>query len=120
MEEVDFDNGFIFRYSAREGTRAQREKGEEVSEEVKEERNRELLQLLTRRAKQKAKQRVGSLVEILVEGPSKTKESRLTGRSRQNRPVIFEGGDRHVGQLLTVRITESTGFTDYADPSILG
>ena len=120
MEEVDFDNGFIFRYSPREGTRAQKETGGEVPEKVKEERNRELLQLLTRRAKQKAKQRVGSLVEILVEGPSKTKESRLTGRSRQNRPVIFEGGDRHVGQLLTVRITESTGFTDYADPSILG
>ena len=88
--------------------------------EVKEERNQELLRLLTRRAKEKAKQRVGSLVEILVEGPSKTKDSRLTGRSRQNRPVVFEGGERHLGQLLTVRITESTGFTDYADPSILG
>jgi len=34
--------------------------------------------------------------------------------------VVFEGGPRHLGQLLTVRITESTGFTDYADPSILG
>ena len=120
MEQVDFDNGFIFRYSPREGTRATKEKGTPVPEEVKEERNQELLRLLTRRAKEKAKQRVGSLVEILVEGPSKTKDSRLTGRSRQNRPVVFEGGERHLGQLLTVRITESTGFTDYADPSILG
>lgn len=119
MEEVDFDNGFIFRYSPREGTRATREKGKEVPEEVKEERNQELLRLLTRRAKEKAKTRVGSLVEILVEGASKTKESRLTGRTRQNRPVVFAGGERHWGQLLTVRITESTGFTDYADPSIL-
>jgi tRNA-2-methylthio-N6-dimethylallyladenosine synthase len=120
MEEVDFDNGFIFRYSPREGTRATQESGHRVPEQVKEERNQELLRLLTRQAKEKAKARVGSLVEILVEGPSKTKDSRLTGRSRQNRPVVFEGGDRHIGQLLTVRITESTGFTDYADPSILG
>jgi tRNA-2-methylthio-N6-dimethylallyladenosine synthase len=120
MEEVDFDNGFIFRYSHREGTRATRGEGQPVPEEVKEERNQELLRLLTRRAKEKAKTRIGQLVEILVEGPSKTNESRLTGRTRQNRPVIFEGGDRHVGQLLKVRVTESTGFTDYADPSILG
>lgn len=119
MEEVDFDNGFIFRYSPREGTRAMQELGTQLSEKVKEERNQELLRLLTRRAEVKAKERVGSLVEILVEGPSKTKASRLTGRTRQNRPVVFEGGSRHLGQLLTVRITESTGFTDYADPSIL-
>ena len=119
MEEVDFDNGFIFRYSPREGTRATRETGTPVPEKVKEERNQELLALLTRRAEAKAQGRLGSLVEILVEGPSKTKKSRLTGRSRQNRPVVFEGGERHWGQLLTVRITESTGFTDYADPSIL-
>lgn len=120
MEEVDFDNGFIFRYSPRQGTRAIREKAGQVPEKVKEERNQELLRLLTRCAKKKARDRVGTLAEILVEGPSKTKESRLTGRTRQNRPVVFEGSDRHLGQLLTVRITESTGFTDYADPSILG
>ena len=119
MEEVNFDNGFIFRYSPREGTRAAREKEREIPEIVMEERNRELLDLLTRQAEEKAKGRIGRLEEILVEGPSKTKDNRLTGRSRQNRPVIFEGGDRHVGQLLKVRITESTGFTDYADPSIL-
>ena len=120
MEEVDFDNGFIFRYSPREGTRATREKAGLVPEQVKEERNQVLLRLLTHRAKEKAKARVGSLAEILVEGPSKTNENRLTGRTRQNCPVVFEGSERHVGQLLKVRITESTGFTDYADPAILG
>ncbi|NBS54021.1 tRNA (N6-isopentenyl adenosine(37)-C2)-methylthiotransferase MiaB [bacterium] len=118
MEEVNFDNGFIFRYSPREGTRAAREKEREIPATIMEERNQELLHLLTRQAEKKAKGRIGRLEEILVEGPSKTKDSRLTGRSRQNRPVIFEGGNRHVGQLLNVRITESTGFTDYGDPSI--
>ena len=119
MEEVEFDNAFIFRYSPREGTRAAKEKANEVPEKVKEERNQDLLRLLTRQAKARAKGRIGSLVEILVEGPSKTNPDRLTGRTRQNWPVVFEGGFRHQAQLLTVRITESTGFTDYADPSIL-
>jgi len=119
LEEVEFDNAFIFRYSPREGTRAAKEKVNEVPEKVKEERNQDLLRLLTRQAKARAKGRIGSLVEILVEGPSKTNPDRLTGRTRQNWPVVFEGGSRHLAQLLTVRITESTGFTDYADPSIL-
>jgi len=119
LEEVEFDNAFIFRYSPREGTRAAKEKATEIPEKVKEERNQDLLSLLTRQAKARAKGRIGSLVEILVEGPSKTNAERLTGRTRQNWPVVFEGGARHLGQLLTVRITESTGFTDYADPSIL-
>jgi len=119
LEEVEFDNAFIFRYSPREGTRAAKEKANEVPEKVKEERNQDLLRLLTRQAKDRAKGRIGSLVEILVEGPSKTNPDRLTGRTRQNWPVVFEGGSRHQAQLLTVRITESTGFTDYADPSIL-
>ncbi|NBV96340.1 MAG: MiaB/RimO family radical SAM methylthiotransferase [Verrucomicrobia bacterium] len=119
MEEVGFDNGFVFRYSPREGTRALQSAGKEVPEETKERWNRSLLDLLDRQVAVTSPKRIGSLTEILVEGPSKTKESRLTGRSRQNRPVVFDGGARHLGQLLTVRITESTGFTDYGDPAIL-
>ncbi len=119
MEEVEFDNGFIFRYSPRDGTRAAKSQKSEVAESVKEEWNKALLDLLDRQVAVSAPRRVGTLTEILVEGPSKTKESRLTGRSRQNRPVVFDGSARHLGQLLQVRITESTGFTDYADPAIL-
>ena len=119
MEEVEFDNGFIFRYSPRDGTRAAKSQEPEVAESMKEEWNKALLDLLDRQVAVSAPRRVGTLTEILVEGPSKTKESRLTGRSRQNRPVVFDGSARHLGQLLQVRITESTGFTDYADPAII-
>ena len=119
MEEVEFDNGFIFRYSPREGTRAAKSGGNEVPETTKERWNRSLLDLLDRQVAVSSPRRIGALTEILVEGRSKTNESRLTGRSRQNRPVVFDGGARHLGQLLMVRIVESTGFTDYADPAIL-
>jgi tRNA-2-methylthio-N6-dimethylallyladenosine synthase len=119
MEEIEFDNGFIFRYSPREGTRAAEETGKEIPEKIKEKWNQELLDLLDQQVAVSSKKRIGTLTEILVEGPSKTNASRLTGRSRQNRPVVFAGGTRHLGQLIDVRITESTGFTDYADPAIL-
>lgn len=89
LEEVEFDNAFIFRYSPREGTRAAKEKAVEIPENVKEERNQDLLRLLTRQAKARAKGRIGSLTEILVEGPSKTNPDRLTGRTRQNWPVVL-------------------------------
>jgi len=119
MEEVEFDNGFIFRYSPREGTRAAKGGANEVPEATKERWNQSLLDLLDRQVAVSSPRRIGALTEILVEGLSKTNENRLTGRSRQNRPVVFDGGARHLGQLLVVRIVESTGFTDYADPAIL-
>ena len=62
-------------------------------------------------------QLVGQNVEILCEGPSKTNEVRLTGRTRSNRIVVFEGNrDRHVGEIFNVRITEAANFTLFGDP----
>ena len=58
---------------------------------------------------------VGSWQTILVEGPSKNNESRLQGRTSQNKPVIIEGGTAEVGSIVPVRITECTGFTLYGD-----
>lgn len=75
-----------------DGTRAAKSQEPEVAESVKEEWNKALLDLLDRQVAMSAPKRVGTLTEILVEGPSKTNESRLTGRSRQNRPVVFDGG----------------------------
>jgi tRNA-2-methylthio-N6-dimethylallyladenosine synthase len=57
-------------------------------------------------------------VEILCEGPSKNNPDRLSGRTRTNKVVVFEGAPRHVGQIFEVRITETTGFTLYGDPAI--
>ena len=58
---------------------------------------------------------VGRTVEILCDGPSKTNPRRLAGRTRANKIVVFESAEpeRHVGQLVNVRIDESSGFTLY-------
>ena len=62
---------------------------------------------------------VGSMQEILVEGPSKNNQEKLSGRTGQNRIVIIEGdATRMTGQIIPVKIEESTGFTLYGTPVI--
>jgi tRNA-2-methylthio-N6-dimethylallyladenosine synthase len=58
-------------------------------------------------------------VQILVEGPSKRNEARMTGRTRCNKIVVFDGGERHRGQLLDVEIERTGSFTLYGNPAIL-
>jgi tRNA-2-methylthio-N6-dimethylallyladenosine synthase len=118
--EVEFDNAFVFRYSKRRNTPAS-EMEEQVSEEIKEERNKDLLRELDVIADRKAAAMLGTTPEVLIEGPSKTRKDRLSGRTRTNKIVILPGnnGGRNLqGQLLQVRIRESTGFTFYGEPVI--
>ena len=115
---IGFDNAFIFRYSPRRDTPAAI-MAEQVEEGVKEDRNRELLRVIDDSARAKGEALVGRKVEILCEGPSRTNEARLMGRSPGNKIVLFEGSPRHVGEIFDVQITRSTGFTLYGDPAVL-
>jgi tRNA-2-methylthio-N6-dimethylallyladenosine synthase len=58
-------------------------------------------------------------MEILVEGPSRTNAARMMGRTRCNRIVIFEGSDRHRGQLMDVKVERAGLFTLYGDPAVI-
>ena len=70
-------------------------------------------------AREKSEALVGTEVEILCEGPSKTNEARLTGRTPGNKIVLFEGSRRHIGEIFDVAITRSSGFSLYGDPAVL-
>lgn len=118
VEEIQFDNAFIFRYSKRKDTPAA-ELDLQLEESVKEARNQDLLKVVGDIAIRKAEGLVGKKVQVLCEGPSKTNPARLSGRTRTNKIVVFEGTERHIGQLFDVAITRSTGFTLYGDPAIL-
>lgn len=118
VQRVAFDNAFIFRYSRRRDTPAATME-EQVPEPVKEERNQDLLRVVDALAKQKGDALVGQRVEILCEGPSKTNAERLMGRSPGNKIVIFEGSERHVGQVFDVQIERSSGFSLYGTPAVL-
>jgi tRNA-2-methylthio-N6-dimethylallyladenosine synthase len=118
VQRVGFDNAFVFRYSPRRDTPAATME-DQVSEAVKEERNQDLLRVVDALAIAKGEALVGQHVEILCEGPSKTNAERLMGRSPGNKIVIFEGDDRHIGEIFDVRIEHSSGFSLYADPAVL-
>jgi tRNA-2-methylthio-N6-dimethylallyladenosine synthase len=115
VREVAFDNAFIFRYSPRRDTPAATME-DQLSEEVKMERNQVLLRILDEIADVRVKRLLGHEDEILVEGESRTNAARFQGRTRTNRLVLIEANERWRGQLLPVRLTESTGFTYYAEP----
>ncbi len=114
-EAASFDNAFVFRYSPRQNTPAATME-QQVPEEVKEARNQDLLNVVNRHCAEKLQSLVGSTVEVLCEGPSRHNPDRLTGRTRTNKIVIFEGAPRHVGAVFPVHITRASGFTLYGDP----
>ena len=62
---------------------------------------------------------VGKQVQILVEGPSKRNAARMSGRTRCNKIVVFEGDERHRGELMDVEIERVGSFTLYANPAVL-
>jgi tRNA-2-methylthio-N6-dimethylallyladenosine synthase len=118
VREADFDQAYVFRYSERRDTPAATLPGQ-IPEPLREERNQRLLQVVNEVGAQRYARLVGQNVEILVEGPSKKNPNRLTGRTRCNKIVVFEGSARHHRQIMDVRVTRTGSFTLYADPVIL-
>lgn len=117
VQHIGFDNAFIFRYSPRKDTPAA-EMLDQLPDSVKEERNQDLLRVIDGLARAKGEAMVGTRVEVLCEGTSKTNEARLSGRSPDNKIVIFEGGERLIGQILPIQIERAMGFSVYGTPAI--
>ncbi len=116
-EEIAFDGAFIFRYSKRGDTPAA-DMEEQVSEEIKDERNKDLLSIVNASASRYLEACIGTRQEILCEGPSRNDPSRLTGRTRTNKIVIFEGGNRFLREIFELAITSASASTLYGDPAI--
>ena len=112
VERIRYDNAFIFRYSPRRGTPAAEMDGQ-LPERVKEARNQDLLAVVNAIAVERNNALVGTEQEVLVEGPDKTNRERLTGRTSQNKPVILDGLSAMIGEIVPVKIEESTGFPLY-------
>jgi tRNA-2-methylthio-N6-dimethylallyladenosine synthase len=116
--QARFHQAFIFRYSPRRDTPAAALPGQ-LPDEVKEERHQRLLELVNAIAAEDYARCVGEHVEILVEGPSRKNPNRMTGRTRSNKIVVFDGSERHRGQLMNVRVVRASNFTLYGDPAIV-
>jgi tRNA-2-methylthio-N6-dimethylallyladenosine synthase len=113
-DAVQYDNAFIFKYSPRRDTPAAEMPGQ-LPAAVREERHARLLDSINLAGRRRYHERMGDTMEVLVEGPSKTNSSRLSGRTRCNKIVIFEGDERHRSQLLDMKITRAGSFTLYGE-----
>ena len=119
VREGRFKNSFIFKYSARTGTKADEEFLDDVPYDVKRRRNNELLAVQNAVTEEDNKTFVGRTVQILVEGPSKMSVKRdeagpvvqLTGRTICDRIVVFEDDRRWIGQIIPVEICSATALT---------
>jgi tRNA-2-methylthio-N6-dimethylallyladenosine synthase len=109
VEEVGFDGAFTFVYSPRAGTEAA-VMPDQVPEEVKRERIERLVDVVQRVAHARNQERVGKVEEVLVEGPSRTDESVLRGRTRRNTTVNFRGAAAP-GELVDVLVESATSTT---------
>jgi len=117
VEEIQFDNAFIFRYSTRRDTPATTMAGQ-IEEQVKERRNQDLLTVVDAAAHRANERLLGRDVEILCEGPSRTNAARLTGRTRTNKIVVFEGNPEHLGEIFEVTVQQVNGFSLYGTPVV--
>ena len=111
MREVGYDSAFMFKYSERPGTYASKHLADDVAEEEKIRRLNELIALQTEISAQQNKKDEGKEFDVLVEGFSKRSHDQLCGRTEQNKMVVFNKGDHHIGETVRVRITGSTSAT---------
>ena len=115
VEQLQFDNAFIFRYSPRRETSAATML-DQIDESVKEARNQDLLGIINASARCANERLVGTHVEVLCEGPSKTNPARLMGRTRTNKVVVFEAEENRIGKIFDVAIERANGFSLYGQP----
>ena len=111
MREVGYDSAFMFKYSERPGTYASKHLPDDVPEDVKIRRLNELIALQTEMSAQRNKLDEGHEFDVLVEGFSKRSRQQLCGRTEQNKMVVFDKGQHHIGETVRVRITGSTSAT---------
>ena len=115
MREVGYASAFMFKYSERPGTYASKHLPDDVAEEVKIRRLNEMIALQNELSAISYKADEGKEFEVLVEGYSKRSREQLCGRTSQNKMVVFDKGNHHIGDLVRVRITGSTSATLFGE-----
>ena len=111
MEEVGFDWAFMFAYSDRPGTLANRTIQDDVPAEVKNRRLNQIIDLQNRKSLERYRAMIGKTVEVLVEGPSKRDPAQLCGRASNNMMCVFPAEGRQAGTYTTVTVVDSTSAT---------
>jgi tRNA-2-methylthio-N6-dimethylallyladenosine synthase len=114
LEKIRFDSIYSFIYSKRKGTRAAEMEGQ-IPEDVKGQRFERLIAVQNRISYEKNQEYIGKIIDILVEGRSKTDDTRLTGRNEKGRLVHFSGGDELIGKIIPVKIERAETYALYGN-----
>lgn len=115
VREVGYDSAFMFKYSERPGTYAAEHLPDNVPEEEKVRRLNELIKLQTEISALQNKKDEGKEFVILIENFSKRSRQQLMGRTEQNKAVVIDKGNHHIGEFVKVRITGSTSATLFGE-----
>ena len=109
-EEVGYDSAFTFIYSRRNHTPADKMENQ-IPDDIKHDRFNRLVEAINKKVVIKNKEYEGKVVEVLVEGPSKHDETKLTGRTRNGKLVNFAGDEKLVGELVNLKIVRAQPFS---------
>lgn len=115
MRAVGYDSAFMFKYSERPGTYASKHLPDDVPEEEKIQRLNEMIHLQTELSAVSNKKDEGKVFDVLVEGFSKRSREQLCGRTEQNKMVVFDKVNHHIGETVRVRIVGSTSATLFGE-----
>ncbi|WP_179950011.1 tRNA (N6-isopentenyl adenosine(37)-C2)-methylthiotransferase MiaB [Lutibacter citreus] len=111
MEYVKYDFGFMFAYSERPGTPAEKRMIDDVPIEDKKRRLNEIIQLQRSHGMLRMQEFIGKKYEVLIEGTSKKSDLHWKGRNSQNAMVIFEKGDEQIGDFVNIIVENCTSGT---------
>jgi tRNA-2-methylthio-N6-dimethylallyladenosine synthase len=111
MNEVGYEMAYMFKYSERPKTLAERKFEDDVDEQTKSRRLQEIVDGQMINSSIRTKKMVGKIYKVLVEGVSKKSSAQLYGRNGQNAVVVFDRGDAQIGSYATVETYDCTSVT---------
>jgi tRNA-2-methylthio-N6-dimethylallyladenosine synthase len=111
MEYARFDFGYMFTYSERPGTLAAKKFADDIPEDVKKRRLAEIIEVQRRLSLERNQRLLGTVQKVLIEGPSKKSDEDFSGRSDQNKMVVFPRENHKKGQYVDVLITDCNAAT---------
>jgi tRNA-2-methylthio-N6-dimethylallyladenosine synthase len=116
MEEVRYDHAYMFKYSERPQTYAERKFDDDVPEDVKQRRLEEIISLQKEHSLESNRREIGRVHTVLVEGTSKKSDEEFFGRTDTNKGVVFPREDYEKGDYVRVRIDDCTSSTLLGTP----
>ena len=111
FRKVRYDYAYMFKFSMRPNTYAERHLQDDIPEDVKIHRLEEIIALQGEIALENNRRDIGKTFEVLTEGTSHRSKEQLFGRNSQNKVIVFDRGNHHTGEYLQVKVTDCTAAT---------